>query len=438
MELKIRTLTPLWTGGVETGKMDRIHETGIVGSLRWWYEAIIRGLGGEVCNPTADDRCPIKKNGKDAFCSVCDIFGATGQRRKFRVRLGDGESLLANNASNIPIPSGRVHKTRKGYRAGGWYLMSGSVVGQAIPLRVIPLSKTEICSQIRLILSLIHRHAAIGAKVSNGYGVLDFSENGQPVNINPLEALPEDSKPERQHILPDIRDFFFAKFQFEAPAGNPKWWKQISGIAESLEGKVTNGRKQTYVHRNSSDKKLAQSNLNRVVQRGILPIAPAIRNWLRYQWTSGLNDSEMYFLFGESRAACPCCFDTRLKKDIKNRFNKWCSNCKKIFSNDDLLPATASKINVSHAYRLKNGNWEFRIWGWIPCQPPNGIQFNGGRDRFLSQLKGVFNNIPIWREVFNGSVPNPKLVECYARHCDDLNGLDYLKELLGSDEGGTP
>lgn len=45
MEIKIKTLTPIWTGGFEPGKMDRIHETGIIGSLRWWYEAIVRGLG---------------------------------------------------------------------------------------------------------------------------------------------------------------------------------------------------------------------------------------------------------------------------------------------------------------------------------------------------------------------------------------------------------
>lgn len=37
MEIKLRTLTPLWTGGVG-GTCDRVHETGIIGSLRWWYE----------------------------------------------------------------------------------------------------------------------------------------------------------------------------------------------------------------------------------------------------------------------------------------------------------------------------------------------------------------------------------------------------------------
>ncbi|MCK4615147.1 MAG: type III-B CRISPR module RAMP protein Cmr1 [Thermoplasmata archaeon] len=45
MKVKIRTLTPIWTGGVE-GKCERLHETGIIGCLHWWYEAIVRGLDG--------------------------------------------------------------------------------------------------------------------------------------------------------------------------------------------------------------------------------------------------------------------------------------------------------------------------------------------------------------------------------------------------------
>ena len=41
LEIRLKTLTPLWTGGV-SGQCDRVHETGIIGSLRWWYEAIVR------------------------------------------------------------------------------------------------------------------------------------------------------------------------------------------------------------------------------------------------------------------------------------------------------------------------------------------------------------------------------------------------------------
>ncbi|MCU0527871.1 MAG: type III-B CRISPR module RAMP protein Cmr1, partial [Elainella sp. Prado103] len=46
MEINVKTLTPLWTGGADAGKCDRIHETGILGSLRWWMEVLVRGMGG--------------------------------------------------------------------------------------------------------------------------------------------------------------------------------------------------------------------------------------------------------------------------------------------------------------------------------------------------------------------------------------------------------
>ena len=43
LEIKLTTVTPIWTGGPE-GKSNRLHITGIMGSLRWWYEALIRGV----------------------------------------------------------------------------------------------------------------------------------------------------------------------------------------------------------------------------------------------------------------------------------------------------------------------------------------------------------------------------------------------------------
>ncbi len=35
LTIRLRTRTPFWTGGID-GSMDRIHETGLLGSLRWW------------------------------------------------------------------------------------------------------------------------------------------------------------------------------------------------------------------------------------------------------------------------------------------------------------------------------------------------------------------------------------------------------------------
>ena len=105
MEVKIKTLTPIWTGDVDR-KCSKIRETGIIGSLRWWYEALVRGLGGYACDPTSDDirykRCELDqkkflraiKEGKsiqealdEQICPACQLFGCTGWSRRFRLEV---------------------------------------------------------------------------------------------------------------------------------------------------------------------------------------------------------------------------------------------------------------------------------------------------------------------------------------------------------------
>ena len=109
-EIKIRTLTPLWTGDVDR-ECKSIKETGIIGSLRWWYEALVRGLGGYACDPTSDRKCELKqdkfneaiKSGKsiqgaldEQICPACQLFGCTGWSRKFRVEITVEEVFRAD------------------------------------------------------------------------------------------------------------------------------------------------------------------------------------------------------------------------------------------------------------------------------------------------------------------------------------------------------
>lgn len=51
MEITLLTLTPRWPGGVDQ-TCDRLHHTGLAGSLCWWYVALVRGLGGYARNLT--------------------------------------------------------------------------------------------------------------------------------------------------------------------------------------------------------------------------------------------------------------------------------------------------------------------------------------------------------------------------------------------------
>ncbi len=80
-EWKLKALTPVWTGDANQ-KADRLIPTGLMGSIRWWFEVLVRGLGGKACDPTSDVRCP-DKDGR--HCVVCELFGCTGWARKFRL-----------------------------------------------------------------------------------------------------------------------------------------------------------------------------------------------------------------------------------------------------------------------------------------------------------------------------------------------------------------
>lgn len=93
---QLKALTDLWTGSVtleekngqikeKTGP-DRLITTGLLGSIRWWFEVLVRGLDGNACDPT-DTKCEDRNH-----CVVCELFGCTGWARKFRFEVLDENS----------------------------------------------------------------------------------------------------------------------------------------------------------------------------------------------------------------------------------------------------------------------------------------------------------------------------------------------------------
>jgi CRISPR-associated protein Cmr1 len=82
---QFKALTDLWTGDLN-GKSGRLISTGLLGSIRWWFEVLVRGLGGNACDPT-DIKCEDRNH-----CVVCELFGCTGWARKFRFEVLDENS----------------------------------------------------------------------------------------------------------------------------------------------------------------------------------------------------------------------------------------------------------------------------------------------------------------------------------------------------------
>jgi CRISPR-associated protein Cmr1 len=93
---ELYALTDIWTGDAttaQTKRADRLIPTGLLGSLRWWFEVLVRGLGGVACDPSASNKqCQSRDH-----CVVCELFGCTGWARKFRfdVRGVDGGVVQA-------------------------------------------------------------------------------------------------------------------------------------------------------------------------------------------------------------------------------------------------------------------------------------------------------------------------------------------------------
>ena len=101
---RLQALTDLWTGSVtleeknghikEKTEPDRLITTGLLGSIRWWFEVLVRGLGGSACDPT-DTKCEDRNH-----CVVCELFGCTGWARKFRFEVLDKNGNIREARNN--------------------------------------------------------------------------------------------------------------------------------------------------------------------------------------------------------------------------------------------------------------------------------------------------------------------------------------------------
>jgi CRISPR-associated protein Cmr1 len=167
---RLQAHTDIWTGD-HAGKPDRLITTGLLGSIRWWCEVIVRGLGGSGCDPSnTQARCPDRQGRR---CVVCELFGCTSWARKFRFDVLDA--------------NGRAQQQQ--IKKGGAFSLAFT------PLRPI---RSEEWTLLDATIRLIADYAAIGGKTvckpsdENGrenevhhrdYGIVSLE---QPAVIAPL------------------------------------------------------------------------------------------------------------------------------------------------------------------------------------------------------------------------------------------------------------
>ncbi|AKB36822.1 CRISPR-associated RAMP Cmr1 [Methanosarcina siciliae C2J] len=140
---QFQALTDIWTGSVQliekNGEpkekivQDHLIQTSLLGSIRWWFEIVVRGLGGNACDPSKS-KCEDTKH-----CIACELFGCTGWARKFRFQ------VLDNNEDISGLQIKRNIKFRL----------------QFTPLRPI---RDEEWALLDLTLRIISEYGALGGK----------------------------------------------------------------------------------------------------------------------------------------------------------------------------------------------------------------------------------------------------------------------------------
>ncbi|MGQ9720271.1 MAG: type III-B CRISPR module RAMP protein Cmr1 [Candidatus Jordarchaeum sp.] len=134
--IKLEELTKIWTGDADKKSSKLLRETGIIGSLRWWYEAMIRGLRGTACDPT-DTNCKDNNH-----CDACELFGCTGWARKFRLE---------------------VEKENR------------NVTLQFMELR--EMSNLEL-ALLNITIKIIAEYGSLGGKIAKSEGLIKIEKNG--------------------------------------------------------------------------------------------------------------------------------------------------------------------------------------------------------------------------------------------------------------------
>jgi len=343
MDVHFHTLTPLWTGGSERNSAVA-RETGLLGSMRWWYEGIVRGMGGQACDPANGDRCEFdakdRRPPEEQLCPACWLFGCTGWQRRFRVEATGLEShalFFVASGSVYQAAGNWLWRIFGGPDAGGQRSGRGAnttfsfgdlhaLWGEAAALRVVPLrgDAQDTLDRVAFLLDVVARWGALGAKPQHGFGQIKI-DDGLARTGQGRELIHGDV---RRHDRPSARspnrfalDSFFAHVY---KLGEPEPYR---GRAREI-GQPPPGfdYRQHYIPAAFDIRYKSRSRDHRTGQGEDFGMRP----WFREKW----GKTVAHRLFGRSDA---------LSDDQRS----------------------AGRIGVSHLYRQEDA-WYLKVWGHVP------------------------------------------------------------------------
>lgn len=338
-DIKIFSLTPLWTGDVDRDSPE-VHETSIIGSLRWWYREILlsKEMPGEmssvvkICDVTSETACKWSPKGIHSICPVCEVFGCTGQARRFRLELEglkkfplffltNREVYVSNGTWLTNLWGGK--KTGRGQEAQyqldrqTLYVNPFGDPPRHFTLKIVPLQPEGglVVTKVRALLAFIARYGALGTRTQNGFGQIALENGAAQIDI------PEEIKEE---IKPDPKHFFSLTFELpQERLGRYEDQNNIRVIGNAPPG-FKNHRQAPFIPL-AFDLRYKTSAKHPFTGKGMdLGLRPLFRE----SWDRGVADT----LFGET-------------------------------SGDK----SKSRIHVSHLYRREqNGPFYLKIFGFLP------------------------------------------------------------------------
>ena len=402
-EIKVtfNTLTPLWTGDAWQ-KSDKLKLTGIIGSFRWWFEALVRGMGYKACDCTGDNKCQAeikepKEMANIKLCPACYLFGTTGWKGRFRVMV-ESEDLqkLYNGKVMVQIKGGKKWHYESGLMGSATLKFSyeDMVIGEKDGSFV--KMSSAFPSILKILLYLISEYGMLGAKTSMGYGVVKFQIKNEDKNED-IQITEDDwknfndfmslFKKQEMRELPNLKDMFFVKFGVN------------SNISE-----IINNIKQFYIY-NYQDG-IVEGNVDKWKDNGWAITSPVVRKCLRC-------------IFRGKYSEKVCKVNRRCNRNywwIKSQSNKKNNRKYNLSKTIDYLKLSEretktirhflmgstdepefSAIQVSHVYKNRD-NLEFRIWGWLPDKWP----IKGKVKDIFQLLSFVFNETP-WDSILPSS-----------------------------------
>lgn len=192
IHLQLKTLTPLYTGGVSMNG-EQIHPAGLLGSIRRFSTLLGNALGDRdfagrlwgLAEDNADDR------------------------HAKRVALRFDCHKLKTKALPSPI------KCSQNARHRGWYF--GLAQEGQLGMRLTARAQLDAAdwNLLALALQIQTRHASFGAKDQFGLGVVEAADLA-PTPL--VEAVVEPGSASAAPIRPGLQDAFFARLLFACPA----------------------------------------------------------------------------------------------------------------------------------------------------------------------------------------------------------------------------